>query len=204
MPIFLMHRLPAARRRYHWYPPLPPRMCSHLRLYYDLWAREVLPFLDLNLIGLSLPAPFPPHFSVDPVQHRLHSRFVHLPGVKIQVQHLSMTIPSAKMRKQRSMMSLWPVMIMIHLNERKIELSFLNQLLLLLILLILDDLALALSREQFLSTLTMEMDRGRDAIIIHPTVSVLSLPIALLPKEKERKLGPIWRLRATTTTASPG
>jgi hypothetical protein len=80
-------------------------------------------------------------------------------------------------------------MIMIHLNERRIEPLFLNQLILLLILLILDDLALALSHERFLSTLTMEMDRGRDTIIIHPIVSVLSLPIALLPKEKERRLG---------------
>jgi uncharacterized membrane protein YvlD (DUF360 family) len=82
-------------------------------------------------------------------------------------------------------------MIMFPLNERKIGFCFLNELLLLLILLILDDLASALSHERFLSTLAVQMDRGRDTIIIHPIVSVLSLPTTLLPKEKERRLVPI-------------
>jgi hypothetical protein len=82
-------------------------------------------------------------------------------------------------------------MMMVPLNERKIQLLFLNQLLLLLIPLILDDLALALSHERFLSILAMEMDCGRDTIIILLIVSVLSLPITLLPKEKEKRLAPI-------------
>ena len=134
MLIFLMHRLPTTRRPYLL---LSLRMCSHC---YDPWAQEVLPFLDLNLIGLSLPVPFP----VDPVQHHLHSRLVHLPGMKIRVRHLS-TMRYTEMRKQRSVMSLWPATIMIQSNER-----FLNRL---LILLILDDLALAQSHGRFLSTL---------------------------------------------------
>ena len=67
---------------------------------------------------------------------------------------------------------LWPVTIMIHLNERKIQLLLTT--------------SSGRLHERFLY---ISKGNGRDTIIIHPIVSVPSpLPP---PKEKERRLAPI-------------
>ena len=174
MPIFLMHSL-------------LPLTTPPIIFCYVLRAPDETPFLDLNPIDLSL---LPPSF-VAPAPHlrrRLQVRTTKL-------RHLLMTIPSTKKKKHKYTISLCPI-IMIHPNKVKIKINmfYLNQLLL-LILPILVDLELVLSHELFLSTSTAQVDRAQEINIIHPIVSVLFLLITPLPIKKERTLSKIQPLR---------